>query len=247
MSKLTGWTGRPSGVGMLRNADGRSGTTTRRARNAYRARSASSVSRTQLLTTSPATQAITDHCVLTMRPSPFFSRTSIASFLSLLPLITAQSIGGGAFRNGNGAPGAAPYRLVDEYSPATFFDNFNFYTGGDPTNGHVQYVDRKTALRNGYATTTNSAARMSVDTINKFPLGGRGRPAVRLISNNSYTHGMFIADVKHMPTGCGTWPAYWLLGPDPWPTYGEIGKPFSRLFMAGEMLICSRYHRGSPR
>jgi len=65
---------------------------------------------------------------------------------------------------------------------------------------------------------------MSVDTTNKFPLGGSGRPAVRLISNNSYTHGMFVADVKHMPTGCGTWPAYWLLGPDPWPTFGEIGK-----------------------
>ncbi|GAB7334265.1 hypothetical protein MBLNU13_g06303t1 [Cladosporium sp. NU13] len=157
-----------------------------------------------------------------MRPSPFFSRTSIASFLSLLPLVTAQSVGGGVFRNGNGAPGAAPYQLVDDYSPATFFDNFNFFTGGDPTSGHVQYVDRATALRNGYTTTVNGAARMSVDTANKFPLGGRGRPAVRLISNNSYTHGMFIADVKHMPTGCGTWPAYWLLGPDPWPTFGEI-------------------------
>ena len=209
---------------MLRNVDGRSGTTTRRARNAYRARSASSVSCTQSLTISLAVEAIAFRCVFTMRPSPFFSRTSIASLLSLLPLITAQSIGGGVFRNGNGAPGAAPYRLVDEYTPATFFDNFNFYTGGDPTNGHVQYVDRATALRNGYATTTNGVARMSVDTTNKFPLGGPGRPAVRLISNNSYTHGMFIADIKHMPTGCGTWPAYWLLGPDPWPTYGEIGK-----------------------
>ena len=159
-----------------------------------------------------------------MRPSPFFSRTSIASLLSLLPLATAQSVGGGVFRNGNGAPGAAPYRLVDDYSPATFFDQFNFFTGGDPTSGHVQYVDRSTALRNGYTTTVNGAARMSVDTTNKFPLGGSGRPAVRLISNNSYTHGMFVADVKHMPTGCGTWPAYWLLGPDPWPTFGEIGK-----------------------
>jgi hypothetical protein len=177
-----------------------------------------------------------------MRPSPFFSRTSIASFLSLLPLVTAQSVGGGVFRNGNGAPGAAPYRLVDDYSPATFFDNFNFFTGGDPTSGHVQYVDRATALRNGYTTTVNGAARMSVDTTNKFPLGGRGRPAVRLISNNSYTHGMFIADVKHMPTGCGTWPAYWLLGPDPWPTYGEIGEPLICLVMAGKTLTYSRHH-----
>jgi hypothetical protein len=231
----------------LRNADGRSGTTTPRARNAYRAQSASSVFCTQLLTTSFAIEAIAYRCVFTMRPSPFFSKTSIASFLSLLPLITAQSIGGGFFRNGSGAPGAAPYQLVDEYLPAAFFDNFDFFTGGDPTSGHVQYVDRATALQNGYTTTVNGAARMSVDTTNKFPLGGRGRPAVRLISNNSYTHGMFIADVKHMPTGCGTWPAYWLLGPDPWPTYGEIGRLFSCLLMTGKTLTRSRYHRGCPR
>jgi hypothetical protein len=206
-----------------------------------------SVSCTQLLATSLAIEATTYRCVFTMRPSPFFSRTSIASFLSLVPLITAQSIGGGVFRNGNGAPGAAPYQLVDEYTPASFFDQFNFFTGGDPTNGHVQYVDRATALRNGYTTTTNGAARMSVDTTNKFPLGGRGRPAVRLISNNSYTHGMFIADIKHMPTGCGTWPAYWLLGPDPWPTYGEIGWSFTCLVMTGKTLTCFRHRRGSPR
>lgn len=28
-------------------------------------------------------------------------------------------------------------------------------------------------------------------------------------------------DVAHMPTGCGTWPAFWMVGPD-WPTGGEI-------------------------
>jgi len=25
-----------------------------------------------------------------------------------------------------------------------------------------------------------------------------------------------------MPTGCGTWPAWWFNGPDPWPTGGEV-------------------------
>lgn len=164
-----------------------------------------------------------------MWSSPFFSRTGIISFLSLFSLVSAQgndtSVGGGVFRNGNGAPGVAPYVLVDEYSPAIFFDQFNFYSGYDPTYGHVQYVDRSVALRNGYATVSeDDTAIMSVDTTNMWPLGGKGRPALRLISNNSYTHGLFVADVKHMPTGCGTWPAYWLLGPDPWPTYGEIGR-----------------------
>jgi hypothetical protein len=159
-----------------------------------------------------------------MRSSSFFSRRSFAKLLTILPLVSAQGAPNGVFRNGNGAPAVAPYQLVDEYKPQGFFDQFNFFTGGDPTSGHVQYVDRTAAERNGYVTTTNGAARLSVDTTNKFPLGGRGRPSVRLISNNAYSHGLFIADVKHMSTGCGTWPAYWLLGPDPWPTFGEIGK-----------------------
>jgi hypothetical protein len=189
---------------------------------------APSVSYTHSLATSLVTRSIRISPCNTMRSSPFFSRTSVASVLSLLPFAIAQSAGG-IFHNGNGAPGAAPYQLVDEYAPAGFFDNFNFFTDADPTNGHVQYVNRAVALRNGYTTTTNGAARISVDTTNKWPLGGKGRPAVRLISNNSYTHGLFVADVKHMPTGCGTWPAYWLLGGDPWPTYGEIGKRFSSL------------------
>lgn len=78
------------------------------------------------------------------------------------------------------------------------------------------------AATNGYATTNNDSVTISVDTTNKWPSGGPGRPAVRLISDNTYTHGLFILDLNHMPYGCGTWPAFWLLGPD-WPTNGEIG------------------------
>lgn len=79
------------------------------------------------------------------------------------------------------------------------------------------------ATTNGYATTNNNSVTISVDTTNKWPSGGPGRPAVRLISDNTYTHGLFILDLNHMPYGCGTWPAFWLLGPD-WPTNGEIGE-----------------------
>jgi hypothetical protein len=35
-----------------------------------------------------------------------------------------------------------------------------------------------------------------------------GRNSVRLVSKKSWTHGLFIADIAHMPGGiCGTWPA----------------------------------------
>jgi len=50
---------------------------------------------------------------------------------------------------------------------------------------------------------------------------GRGRNAVRLESKRSYTTGLFILDLDHMPHGCGVWPAYWTCGPD-WPNNGEI-------------------------
>jgi len=36
-----------------------------------------------------------------------------------------------------------------------------------------------------------------------------------------YNSGLFIIDLTHMPTGCGTWPAFWTYGPN-WPVGGEI-------------------------
>ena len=33
---------------------------------------------------------------------------------------------------------------------------------------------------------------------------------------------LWVLDLTHMPTGCGTWPAYWTVGWDPWPDTGEI-------------------------
>lgn len=183
-----------------------------------------------------------------MRSSPFVSRTSIANgALTLLSLASAQSIPGAAFFSGNGAPGAGAYQLIDDYEPSIFFNKFNFYSSYDPTYGHVQYVDQQTANQNGFVTVTNSnTAKISVDTTNKWPNGGKGRPAVRLISDNTYTHGLFVFDITHMPWGCGTWPAYWLLGPN-WPSNGEIGT--SALCATAEIdtfwvLTIIRHHRG---
>ncbi|KAK5172231.1 uncharacterized protein LTR77_003869 [Saxophila tyrrhenica] len=157
-----------------------------------------------------------------MRTSPLVSRAAFACYLSIRSLVSAQYLPGASFFDGNGAPSAAPYELVDDYEGTTFFDKFSFYSGYDPTNGHVQYVNQTVAERNGLASTSPEGRTIiSVDTTNRYPNGGPGRPAVRLVSNNAYTHGLFILDLVHMPYGCGTWPAYWLLGPD-WPSNGEI-------------------------
>lgn len=50
---------------------------------------------------------------------------------------------------------------------------------------------------------------------------GGNRPSVRLESKKTYNGGLFILNARHIPFGCGTWPAWWLVGPD-WPNNGEI-------------------------
>ncbi|KAL2823169.1 concanavalin A-like lectin/glucanase domain-containing protein [Aspergillus cavernicola] len=112
---------------------------------------------------------------------------------------------------------SAAYVLQDDYTLATFFDMFTFFTDSDPTNGHVDYVDRATAQSGGLIS-TGSSVYMGADHTN---IASAGRQSVRLSSANSYHHGLFIIDLNHIPTGCGTWPAFWILGPD-WPNGGEI-------------------------
>lgn len=49
-----------------------------------------------------------------------------------------------------------------------------------------------------------------------------GRPSVKLVSTRTYTHGLFVFDVQHMPVGCGVWPALWTTHDKNWPLLGEI-------------------------
>lgn len=49
-----------------------------------------------------------------------------------------------------------------------------------------------------------------------------GRPSVRIHSNRLITlPSLVILDVPHLPTGCASWPAFWLCGPN-WPHGGEV-------------------------
>ncbi|KAI9873128.1 MAG: hypothetical protein M1830_000807 [Pleopsidium flavum] len=114
----------------------------------------------------------------------------------------------------------AGYVIEDDYTPSTLFNMFDFFTGHDPTNGYVSYVDQATAQSTGLINTNNGAAYIGVDYTNVA--SGSGRASVRLTSKKSYNHGLVIADIAHMPGGiCGTWPAFWMVGPD-WPNSGEI-------------------------
>ncbi|RMZ92433.1 hypothetical protein DV736_g343, partial [Chaetothyriales sp. CBS 134916] len=112
------------------------------------------------------------------------------------------------------------YSLQDDYTTSSFGSMFDFFTDDDPTNGYVNYVSQSQAESQGLFATKNNAVYIGVDSTNVA--SGRGRNSVRISSNNVYTHGLFILDLEHMPGGeCGTWPAFWILGPD-WPNWGEV-------------------------
>lgn len=48
------------------------------------------------------------------------------------------------------------------------------------------------------------------------------RESIRLEGKRRFNRGLFIIDVRHMPSGCGLWPAFWLTDEANWPVNGEI-------------------------
>ncbi|GAB7350517.1 hypothetical protein MBLNU459_g1109t1 [Dothideomycetes sp. NU459] len=128
---------------------------------------------------------------------------------ALAPCVTAQTYS---------------YTLQNVYAGNSFYDGFNFYSGPDPTNGFVQYVDQPTANSSGLiGFGSGGTAKWGVDDTNVISNTSSGRLSVRLESNTNYNHGLFLADIKHMPGSiCGVWPAFWTLGDATWPAHGEV-------------------------
>ncbi|KAH6893280.1 concanavalin A-like lectin/glucanase domain-containing protein [Thelonectria olida] len=120
---------------------------------------------------------------------------------------------------------ALSYKLVDTYSGESFFDQFNYFTGYDPSNGFVHYVPQTQAESLNLTYASSSTAVLRVDTSvgpGDNPDASTGRFSVRVESKTTYNNGLFIFDVKHTPYGCGTWPALWLTDRYSWPKHGEI-------------------------
>lgn len=121
-----------------------------------------------------------------------------------------------------GQAAAGAYVVTDSYTPKNFFDEFTFFSEADPTNGMVTFADRATAISKTLVATApqaNNAIYLGIDSQQKM----QKRPSIRVHSKKTYDNGLFIADIAHMPTGCGVWPAFWLLGSGAeWPINGEI-------------------------
>jgi hypothetical protein len=114
----------------------------------------------------------------------------------------------------------AAYAVEDTYNSSNFFNEFSFFDNPDPTEGFVSYANATLANDAGFAGYSDGGVYIGVDHTTLNPAGGRR--SVRVTSNKEYTHGLFIADIAHMPGGiCGVWPAFWTFGPN-WPSLGEI-------------------------
>lgn len=69
--------------------------------------------------------------------------------------------------------------------------------------GFVNYVSRSVASSLGMISSTSTYFRMGVDTATSWA-SGRGRNSVRIVSRDTFRDGLYVLDVEHMPTGCGT-------------------------------------------
>jgi len=122
-----------------------------------------------------------------------------------------------------GATSPGAYTLSRSFVGEEFFSKWDFFSQKDPSGGNVRYVARDEAFTTGLAEA--SADRVVVRGDARSLLGPDAkRASVRIQSKEVFNGGLFAIRLDHMPTGCGTWPAFWLYGEDQehiWPTWGE--------------------------
>ncbi|WWC85979.1 uncharacterized protein L201_000850 [Kwoniella dendrophila CBS 6074] len=118
---------------------------------------------------------------------------------------------------------AATYSLSKTWKGNDFFEDFTWYEWDDPTKGRVNYVNKETAIERNLSYVNGENFIMRGDSTNVVDPSAKGRDSVRIHSKDTYTDGILIMDVKHMPVGCGAWPAFWTCTrAGTWPAYGEV-------------------------
>eukprot|EP01043_Picozoa_sp_COSAG02_P005933 COSAG02_NODE_164_length_32230_cov_37.505587_25_plen_386_part_00 len=161
-----------------------------------------------------------------------------AFLLAVLRVVLAVQCSSASSSFAHGQPAASEFALMHDFTGARFFEGsskFEFFTEGDPTGGTVEFVNESTAKAEGLAG-VNAAGQvfMRADNVTINP-GGRGRKSVRVTSTarldpkdlplepNGTGHLLIVLNLSHIPTGCATWPAFWMdAAVGAWPTYGEI-------------------------
>jgi len=118
---------------------------------------------------------------------------------------------------------SATYTLTKRWAGNNFLSSdWVWYTGYDPSNGRVNYVTRTVAEQEGLVQTSGDVLFLRSDHFRTLsPV--LGRDSIRISSQESWDDAIFVLDLKHMPTGCATSPAFWTRSATgPWPAGGEI-------------------------
>jgi hypothetical protein len=91
------------------------------------------------------------------------------------------------------------FKLIKEYAGSSFFDDFSFYTGDDPSHGMIDYVGKSEAEHAGLIGLKNGNPTMRI-----APGYANGvKKSVRPSTELTFTTGIIVLDAYHMPTGCG--------------------------------------------
>lgn len=121
------------------------------------------------------------------------------------------------------------YKLVERQEGEAFWDAYNFYDGEDSLGsaGYNLYVSKKRAEELGIISTVpdeddSQASMLKMESTVNPHNASAPRLSIRLEGKRRYNRGLFILHLKHMPTGCGVWPAFWLTDETVWPDHGEI-------------------------
>ncbi|KAE9391303.1 hypothetical protein BT96DRAFT_945478 [Gymnopus androsaceus JB14] len=127
--------------------------------------------------------------------------TSVASSTSS----TASAAATGSSSNG--------WTLSQSLAGQNLINYFTASSGASDNSGVTNYVDNLISVN------SDGDVLMWVDTTENVNL----QNSMKLSSSETFNVGtMMIFDIVHMPTGCGTWPALWLLGGGTWPAGGKI-------------------------
>jgi Glycosyl hydrolases family 16 len=69
----------------------------------------------------------------------------------------------------------------------------------------------------------NTASHEPFLYMSTAPTESGPRESIRLEGKRRFNRGLFVIDIRHIPAGCGVWPAFWLTDEANWPVNGEIG------------------------
>ncbi|EDR02394.1 glycoside hydrolase family 16 protein [Laccaria bicolor S238N-H82] len=116
----------------------------------------------------------------------------------------------------------ATYLLTDNIVGKTFYSNFDWEAIPDPTHGRVNYVNSATSSSQNLTFATSDTFILRTDFKTVLDPNGPGRNSVRIRSKKTYTTHVAVFNMRHMPQGCGTWPAVWETDGANWPNGGEI-------------------------